>query len=211
MPSSAAVSTTTSPARADRERERRAVAGVADRVLGQVLGDDPQHPRPERQVDVGVAVGARASTPARAARVVELVDDLLEHRQRVRAPERDDLLAALELREEEDLVDQRARVLDLGARLLDQRRATSAPGRSAESSSARIRASGVRSSCETAAVKPVRSSSKRAVRRSSASAASVAFVGLGRPSSKSASPDRHHPDTRSEPATGSIVGAWPRS
>src|SRR6059058_5317569 len=37
---------------------------------------------------------------------------------------------------------------------------TSAPGRSTESSRARIRASGVRSSCETAAVKPVRSSSK---------------------------------------------------
>ena len=36
-------------------------------------------------------------------------------------PERDDLLAALELREEEDLVDQRAGVLDLGARLVDQR------------------------------------------------------------------------------------------
>ena len=74
-------------------------------------------------------------------------------------PSDDDLLAALELGEEEDLVDQRAGVLDLGARLVDQR-ATSAPGRSAESSSARIRASGVRSSCETAAVKPVRSSSK---------------------------------------------------
>ena len=36
-------------------------------------------------------------------------------------PERDDLAAALELREEEDLVDQRARVLDLDARLRDQR------------------------------------------------------------------------------------------
>ena len=36
-------------------------------------------------------------------------------------PERDHLLAALELGEEEDLVDQRAGVLDLGPRLVDQR------------------------------------------------------------------------------------------
>ncbi len=72
--------------------------------------------------------------------------------------ERDDLLAALELGEEEDLVDQRAGVLDLGPRVIDQA-GTSAPGSSVESSSARMRASGVRSSCETAAVKPVRSAS----------------------------------------------------
>jgi two-component system alkaline phosphatase synthesis response regulator PhoP len=36
-------------------------------------------------------------------------------------PERYDFLAALELREEEDLVDQRARVLDFGLRLVDER------------------------------------------------------------------------------------------
>ena len=48
IPSSAAVRTVASGSRVDRERERRAVAGVADRVLGQVLGDDPEHPRAER-------------------------------------------------------------------------------------------------------------------------------------------------------------------
>ena len=97
------------------------MAGVADRVLGEVLGHDPEHPRPKRQVDARVAGPRAASTPARRGGVVELLDDLLEHRQRVRAAERDDLLAALELGEEEDLVDQRAGVLDLGARLVDQR------------------------------------------------------------------------------------------
>src|SRR5215470_3129023 len=46
------------------------------------------------------------------------------------------------------------------ARAMSSSAWTSAPGRSAESSSARIRASGVRSSWETAAVNPVRSSEK---------------------------------------------------
>ena len=62
-----------------------------------------------------------SATPARAAESSSSSTTSCEHRQRVRAPERDDLLAALELGEEEDLVDQRARVLDLGARLLEQR------------------------------------------------------------------------------------------
>ncbi len=52
----------------------------------------------------------------------ELVDDLAENRERVRGAQRDDLGAALELGEEEDLVDQLAGVLDLGARLLEKRR-----------------------------------------------------------------------------------------
>ncbi len=46
--------------------------------------------------------------------------DLLEHRQRTRAPERDDLAARLELAEEEHVVDQVARRLDLLARLVDE-------------------------------------------------------------------------------------------
>ena len=45
----------------------RAVAGVADRVLGEVLGDDPEHPRAERQVDVA-SPSAFSVKPARAAR-----------------------------------------------------------------------------------------------------------------------------------------------
>ena len=50
----------------DREREMCAVAGVADRVLGEVLDDHPQHARAKRQVDVAVA-SAASSMPARAA------------------------------------------------------------------------------------------------------------------------------------------------
>ena len=68
-------------------------------------------------------------------------------------------MAGLQLGEEEDVVDQLADLIDLALRLLDERRITSAPGRVAVSRSASTRASGVRSSCETAAVKPARSSS----------------------------------------------------
>jgi hypothetical protein len=104
----------------DREREVRTVAGVADRVLGEVLGEHPQHARPQRKVDVRFSVGMELHSRPRRGRS-ELGDNLLEHGQGRRVPERDDLLAALELREEEDLVDQRSRVLDLGPRLLEQR------------------------------------------------------------------------------------------
>ena len=93
---------------------------VADRVLGEILGDDPEHPGTERQIDPGVALGPKLDArPDR--RALELLDDLLEHGQRVRVAERDDLLAALELREEEDLVDQRAGVLHLGPGVVEER------------------------------------------------------------------------------------------
>ena len=59
--------------------------------------------------------------PARAALDESSSTTSLEHRQRVREPERDHLGAALELREEEDLVDQLAGVLHLGARLVEER------------------------------------------------------------------------------------------
>ena len=44
-------------------------------------------------------------------------DDLLEHGQRAGRAERDDRAAALELREEEDVVDELADLRHLGARL----------------------------------------------------------------------------------------------
>ena len=104
----------------DREPERGAVTRVADRVLDQVLGDDAQHPRTQRQVDVRVTARLEPNAGARGG-VLVLGEHLFQHRQRVRVAERDDLLAALELGEEEDLVDQRPGVLDLGPGLVDQR------------------------------------------------------------------------------------------
>ena len=71
----------------DGEREMGAVAGIADRVLGEVLDDHPQHPRAERQVDVAVDLDAGArSRPGGGA--LQVGDDLLEHGQRVRPAER---------------------------------------------------------------------------------------------------------------------------
>ncbi len=95
------------------------MACVPDRVLRQVLGDDPQHARPERNLRVRIAVGGQLDSGARSG-VVEARDHVLQRRKRRGVTERDDLAATLELRQEEDLVDQRAGVLDLDARLRDQ-------------------------------------------------------------------------------------------
>ena len=122
-------------------RSRRRFSTTTRSIRGRSGRSTGRRPRP------------RARPRRASARSRERGDDLLEHRQRARAAERDDLAARLELGEEEDLVDQLARVLDLGARLLDQLRDVGAR-QVALSSSTRIRASGVRSSCETAAVKP---------------------------------------------------------
>src|SRR4029078_4063251 len=51
----------------DRKRERRAGPRVADRVLGEVLGNDADHPRPDRELDARLALdGGRDPHPARA-------------------------------------------------------------------------------------------------------------------------------------------------
>ena len=91
------------------------------------------------------------------ASVGQPFDDVVEDRQRLGRGQRHHLAAAFELREEEDLVDQLAGALDLRPCLVDQAVHVGA-GQRRVSSKARIRASGVRSSWETAAVKPVRSS-----------------------------------------------------
>jgi two-component system alkaline phosphatase synthesis response regulator PhoP len=102
-----------------REAEPRPVTCVADRVLREVLAEDPEEAWPQRDRRVLVSFGLQPHAGAGRA-VLEAGNDLPEHRQRVRVTETDDLLAALDLREEEDLVDQVAGVLDLGARLVDQ-------------------------------------------------------------------------------------------
>ena len=65
---------------------------------------------------------ARSVRPARAALDESSSATSREDGKGVREPERHHLVAALELGEEEDLVDQLARVLDLGAGLFEQRR-----------------------------------------------------------------------------------------
>ena len=108
--------------------------------------------RPRRRRDTSSATSACSARSANAATTSS------SDRQRARAPERDDLAAGLELAEEEHVVDQVARLLDLlraPARRARRRRRRGAPRSRAATSS---RASGVRSSCETAAVNPARSS-----------------------------------------------------
>ncbi len=92
---------------------------VANSVFRDVLGHHPQHARAQRHLDLRVAF--REELDAGASRCAgEIANDTLEHWQGNGVPERHDLLATLELGEKEDLVDQQARVLDLGARLVDQ-------------------------------------------------------------------------------------------
>ncbi len=108
------------PVAFDDEPERCAVTGITDCVLDEVLGDDAQHPWTQRQVDARITGRLEVNAGARGG-VLVLCEHLCQHGQRVRVAERDDLLAALELGEEEDLVDQRSGVLDLGPSLVDQR------------------------------------------------------------------------------------------
>ena len=92
---------------------------IANGVLREVLGHDPEHAGPKWELDAGVAVGLNCQAGAGGTRL-ELVDDLLEHGERGRPAERHDLMAALELGQEQDLVDQRGRVLDFLAGLVDE-------------------------------------------------------------------------------------------
>jgi hypothetical protein len=103
----------------DRKRERRAGPRVADRVLGEVLGNDADHPRPDRELDARLALDRdRDPRPARA--LLELGGDRVQLGPHGDRAERDDTRAGLELAEEHDLVDQLADLVDLRPRALDE-------------------------------------------------------------------------------------------
>ncbi len=97
-----------------------ALARISDRVFGKVLGHHTQHSRTEGNLDERVTVRTEIDSSASRA-VGEVADHVMEDGQRHGMAERHDLHSALELREEQDFVDQGACVLDLVARLLDQR------------------------------------------------------------------------------------------
>ena len=135
----------------------RSFPGIADGVLDEVPGKDVEHPLVDRELDRGGAVeGDPDSGGLRAW--LESADDLLEHAESGRRSEPDDGAAALQLGEEHHVVDQLAH-LHTSSRASSISASASAPGNDALSRSAMSRASGVRSSWETAAVKPARSSS----------------------------------------------------
>ena len=91
----------------DREREGRAGPRVADRVLGEVLGDHADHPRSDRELDRRVALDDERH-PGAARALLELGGHGLELGPHGNRAERDDPRPRLELAEEEDLVDQLA-------------------------------------------------------------------------------------------------------
>ena len=105
---------------ADRDRERCAVAGVADRVLGEVLHEHPEHPGPKRQVDVVVALGLSV-TPARAAASSSDSITLSQDGERVRMSERRRPPCRSRARRGRGSRRSARRALDLLARLVDQR------------------------------------------------------------------------------------------
>ena len=104
----------------DGEREGRAGAGVADRVLGEVPRDHAEHARPDRQLDVVGAFDPDLDARSGGA-LLELLDGLVQHGLHRRRAERDDARARLELREEQHLVDELGDLVDLAAGLLDER------------------------------------------------------------------------------------------
>ena len=117
-PSSAATSVVSCGVARDGERERRARAGVAKRVLDQVLDDDREHPRPKRELRVPVSGHLQLDVrPVGAVGV--LGGHTLQLGQRLRRPERDDGATALELGQEEDVVDESCHLLDLGTNLCE--------------------------------------------------------------------------------------------
>jgi len=68
------------------EDEGRAVTGIADRVLRQVVRDHAKHPGPQRDVDRRVSFDAECHAGARRRTGLGL-DDIFEHRQRGGVPE----------------------------------------------------------------------------------------------------------------------------
>ena len=193
-PSSAPVRTTRSPSRSTRNAKVGAVAGVADRVLRQVLGDD-------RAACAGGAAARRprapstaSSTPARAAASSSSATTSREHRQRRRAAERDDARG-------------RSR-----ARCRKRISSISSPAFSTSSRACSISASdvGARQRGAVEQRQDPRERRPQLVRDGGGEAGAQ----LARTTAVVAAYDRRPRRHRDRPiiaAPGSIVGAWPRS
>ena len=141
----------------DGERERRSVARVAERVAGEVLDHDAQHPRPQRQLGLLVALGAQRH-PGADRRLLQLVERLADHGERAgRVNATTVRPVSSSLRNSTSSIS--SPICSTSARACVDQLVGVLARQEAVSSSASTRASGVRSSCETAAVKPARSSS----------------------------------------------------
>ena len=80
----------------DRQCQAGAVAGVADRVLGEVLDDHSKHPRAQGQIDIGVSFDDQLNPSSRGG-TLEILGDAHQDREGGRVPQGDDLAPALEL------------------------------------------------------------------------------------------------------------------
>src|SRR4051794_18579568 len=98
---------------------RAALTGVADRIRDEVLSDDADHARPERQLDLVSADELQRDLGVLCA-AGERRDDLAQDRESLRPAERYHLPSALELPEEEDVVDELSSLLDLLPGLLEE-------------------------------------------------------------------------------------------
>ena len=104
---------------AHRDAAGGADAGVADRVRHQVLADHAQHPRAHRDGHVLVALDDQRHARA-VSRLGEIRRGVAQRRKGEGVAERHDLTPRLELAEEEEIVDQLAHLLDLGARAVEE-------------------------------------------------------------------------------------------
>ena len=160
-PLSATESSTTSPSVRAETVTARAVARVADRV-GERFSTSTRSIRGRTATLTSSATSVDELLACRSAlgRCAATTSSRIGSDAHV--AERDDRATRLELAEEEDVVDELAPSPRPPRAPARSSACVSAPGSVALSSSASSRASGVRSSCETAAVKPTRSSSKAA-------------------------------------------------
>ena len=100
----------------ERDHAGRALAGVAERVLEQVLGHEPQHPSPQRHVNLLVLDPQLQAQPAELRPFGQLGDEVAQDGGSLGVAERDDLPALLELAQEEHVVHELGHLDDLVAR-----------------------------------------------------------------------------------------------
>jgi DNA-binding response OmpR family regulator len=107
---------------AQRDNAGRPLAGVPDRVLDQVVDDRSEHASPQRE-EQPVVLDAELQSDAGALRPLRPLGD--RHAQNggsLGLPESDHLTPLLELAQEEDVIHELRHLIDLLARLPEQRR-----------------------------------------------------------------------------------------
>ena len=122
--------------RAARRRRRRSCTdsvalvpgpGVADRVLGEVPGDDAQHARPHLGARALVALDAERHTGTRRL-LLELGSDLREHRQHRLGAQRDDPACPISSSARKSTSSISSRIWSTSARACSTSAGTSSPG-----------------------------------------------------------------------------------